>query len=208
VCSQCASDGDCGQGAICGVTASEFGLHRACVQPRSREVGAYCDADGQCASGHCLRGLPFNNATCAQCTADDDCADGETCGVEPLADGVTRVCEPVELGALGELCAGNNQCASGVCCFGACSECCGEWVPCEDGAECGSSQSGRSLRTLLCAPGASDRERGEPCGTDLDCRSGRCELPPNVCLLPGDEDSPDFFEAVCRVDRQLAGVCR
>jgi hypothetical protein len=152
--------------------------------------------------------LPFNNATCAGCTADEDCAEGEVCGVEPLADGAARVCEPNEPGALGELCAGNDQCQSGVCCFGACSECCGEWVPCADGAECGSSQSGRSPRTLLCEPGAGHREVGQPCGSDLDCRSQRCELPPNVCLVQGNEDAPDFFEMVCRVERQLAGVCR
>ena len=208
VCGGCAEDADCPDGGVCGALEGAFGPYRACVEAGSAELGAFCELDAQCASGHCLHGLPFNNATCAGCGADEDCAEGEVCGVEVLAGGAARVCEQAEPLALGELCDANDQCQSGVCCFGACSECCGEWIPCADGAECGSSDPQGGTHALLCGFGRSDRAAGEACGGDLDCKSRRCKLPDSACLLPGDEDSPDLFEAVCRVERQLAGVCR
>ncbi|HMI90071.1 MAG TPA: hypothetical protein VK509_01855 [Polyangiales bacterium] len=207
-CGGCKLDPDCAQGQVCGVLVSDYGPHRSCVQPGSGELGAFCEQDAQCGSDRCLSALPFVNATCAECGADEDCAEGEVCGLETTNDGAFRVCEPLVPAALGALCAGNDQCESGVCCFGACSECCGEWFPCADGVKCGSSQGGFFSRTSLCAPGVGDRGQGESCGTDLDCKSGRCRLEPNVCAVPGNEDSSDFFEAACRVDVQLAGVCR
>jgi hypothetical protein len=208
VCGGCELDADCARGQVCGVLTSDYGPYRSCVQPRSAEVGAFCEADAQCVSGACVRALPFVYGTCAQCVEDTGCSAGDVCGIEVTDGGATRICEPLVAGPLGELCAGNAQCESGVCCFGVCSECCGEWSPCGDGVECGSSQPGFVSRTLLCAPGSGDRAAGEACGAHIDCRSGRCELQPNLCLSPGDEDSPDFFEAACRVERQLAGVCR
>jgi hypothetical protein len=207
-CGGCALDDDCAQGQVCGVLVSDYGPYRSCIQPGSGELGAFCEQGSQCGSGRCLRALPFINATCAECSVDQDCAEGDVCGLEVADGGALRVCEPLEPAALGGLCAGNEQCESGVCCFGACSECCGEWSPCADGVACGSSQGGFVSRTLLCAPGAGAREQGEPCGTDHDCRSKRCALSPNVCAVPGDEDSSDFFEAACRVAVQLAGACR
>ena len=206
VCGGCSAETACPTGQVCGVRESDFGPYRECIQPSSSELGAFCESDAECASGHCTRALHFNNATCAECTSDAECAEGEVCGVEVLAGGATRVCEANEPAPLGELCGGNDQCQSGVCCFGACSECCGEFFECEGGAECGTSELGPGA--LLCAPGGGERARGDACRSGSDCRSGRCELPANECLLPGDEDSPDFLEAACRVARQLAGVCR
>ena len=208
VCSDCRADDDCEGEQVCGVLESKWGPYRSCVATASSELGAFCEHEGQCGSGLCLNGLPFNNATCAGCEHDADCGEGELCGLEVMSGGATRVCQSTSALGLGELCGENAQCASGVCCFGACSECCGEWLPCEDGAACGSSQNGGASATQLCGFGLHARDAGAPCGTNEDCASSRCDLPEQQCLLEGNEDSPDLFEALCRVAEQIAGVCR
>jgi hypothetical protein len=207
VCSGCSVDDECGGNQVCGVLESQWGPYRDCVGAGSTELGAFCEDASQCASGLCLHGLAFHNATCAGCEHDTDCDAGELCGLEVMSGGATRVCEAESALALGELCGENAQCASGVCCFGACSECCGEWLPCEDGSACGSTQIFAASATQLCGVG-DPREAGAACGSSIDCESGRCDQPALQCLLEGNAKSSDLFEAVCRVAQQIAGVCR
>lgn len=207
VCGGCRADEDCSDTQVCGVLESKWGPYRSCVDSAAADVGTFCESEAVCASGRCLHGLPFNNATCAECEKDSECAEGQLCGLEVLAGGAARVCQPKSALPLGALCGENAQCDSGVCCFGACSECCGEFAPCADGSECGTGQMGGVSAAQLCGFGE-QRASGEPCGASGDCASGACELPAFECLLEGDPDSHDFFQQVCRVAQQIAGTCR
>jgi hypothetical protein len=208
VCGGCRDDEDCGEGKTCGVLESKWGPYRSCVDSGSAELGAFCESEAVCASGRCLHGLPFNNATCAECEHDSDCTGGQLCGLQVLDGGAARVCEEPRALPLGALCGENAQCDSGVCCFGACSECCGDFAPCQDGAECGSSQVPGASAMQLCGFGMQQRAAGEPCGSSRDCASGSCDQPEIECLFDAPEVTSDDFALFCPIKQQLAGTCR
>lgn len=92
--------------------------------------------------------------------------------------------------SLGTACAGNAECASGVCCDGACSDCCGgptdpgntgrPSVACDDGAACERRSPYAAAASIVtipwqCAPGQGQAEPSDACVSDDDCRSGVCE---------------------------------
>lgn len=211
VCAECQSSEDCDAGAVCGLRESEIDeeAYRGCVQPGPLEVGATCEHHGACPLGVCLEAASFNTSACAGCIDDGDCAQGEVCGIEVTERTLIRSCVPDEPGPLGELCTGNAQCQSGVCCFGVCSECCGDLWPCQDGAACERSELGQVLYApLLCAPGSGARGPDEACSADADCRSDGCELPAPECVIQGDPQSFEASLVGCRVQRRYAGVCR
>jgi len=105
--------------------------------PTARPAGATCESSLQCSAGTTCRprgpleradpdpSLPASSV-CAACTADDECAVGQVCGLASAAgiDEPFAACVPAAGAALGERCRGDLECASGICCNGACSTCC------------------------------------------------------------------------------------
>lgn len=117
----------------------------------AQSVGNYCQADSDCASDRCLKGVcaapPAPNGD--SCSTDSDCTSGVCdtavgrCGVQP--DG-TR-------------CLRGQECSSGIC-------------------PCGSAESACShYDASTCGP----RPNGGLCGSDQDCASGACDVPERRC---------------------------
>jgi hypothetical protein len=207
LCSSC-GDGQvrgCPQGEVCGVQVTEDSAQYACVTSGSVELGAWCASDEDCATGRCALAAPLAHATCSECASDGDCGEGEVCGTRLLGDGAARVCSVPEPGmrGLGELCIAGVECGSGVCCGGLCSECCDDQAPCPGGATCGASGlDSRIAVPWLCDPRKADRDSGQACTRDEDCRSGLCANASYECLLHDDANL-----SKCGVVRGIAGVC-
>jgi hypothetical protein len=162
-------------------------------------LGAGCWASGEdlvvddeaCASGTCAVGGPLS-AVCSGCAEDADCGDGQVCGVESRVESFLspyRTCVPAASRGLGERCAGDGECATGVCCQWTCSDCCAEdGRLCGDGADCVSAGGdGWVAPAAQCDPGGGSRASGAACLTDADCASARCagEGPLRVCGADG-----------------------
>jgi hypothetical protein len=148
--------------------------------------------DEVCASGQCVPGRPGSlQALCAACEDDAGCADGEVCGVEvslsPFVDPY-RTCIPAASRTLGQLCQADAECATGICCEGACSTCCDAGDrECEAGRACGASVvEGGPRAPYQCDPGEGRGVPGEACLTDEDCESGECAGGEELRLCPAD----------------------
>lgn len=97
-CSECLSDGQCGDGQICAPTFTfqEYAGARTCVPPNSLPQDAYCELENNgdlaCASGRCsaidIMGLAQIGA-CGECLSDNDCGEGScVAGLLNLDDGM------------------------------------------------------------------------------------------------------------------------
>jgi hypothetical protein len=157
-----------------------------------------------CASGVCALSLANGwlwPAVCSGCDETGDCGDGEVCGVEsrvePFLDPY-RACVPAASRGLGELCMSDGECATGVCCGGACSDCCAaDGRACPDQRTCGQRavDDVHLVDASQCDPAGGTSAAGAACLVDADCASGRCSGgdPLQVCLEDGrlcDQD-PD-----------------
>ncbi len=161
----CPSGFVCEMDSLCGgcvVPAVEPGpLGAACTQAAECQSGQ-CHPDGYCTGactahgdcpgmhcegGQCLRGEP--RAPGSACDNDEQCAEGNRCaefgpsrlcatfcsegcpmGTECMGD----VCGPTGL-VLGEVCANNEECASGIC-AGTCTQLCDEANVCPESFNC------------------------------------------------------------------------
>jgi hypothetical protein len=209
VCSSCGGEAACGAGELCDVLADEVDGHQACVKKGESPLGAWCIQDAACASGHCLAPVPVEHATCGECASDADCKSGEICGVDVTPEGAARACHAKQARGLGDMCGSKDDCASGVCCGGACSECCGEAIPCSGKQVCKAHEVWLTVQPTLCSPGVGLREVGEDCADDSDCASGDCKLAKPVCLVRCEGgDCGEKADLDCGFLRQLAGVCR
>lgn len=150
----------------------------------------------------------------------------------------TCTAPPVELHdlPLGAGCsaAHEEECRSGVCCGGLCSDCCGDLasdgglVPgtvhgCGDAGACVRRTTGIRLTTLSesipfqCSPGEHTRGSGAECLVDDDCASGSC-VGASIALFDGklaDGGSgdchgqfPDAGSPTCVFGPVLGGRCR
>ncbi len=102
------------------------------------------------------------------CTGDADCAAGERC------DPTSGACVPVPRGMLGDACASNEQCASGICAVDVeaddsfCTQLCSDAEPCPTGFECAGVEGGsRACRPMVGG-------LGDACSAPSDCLSGLC----------------------------------
>lgn len=159
-----------------------------------RPSGASCENDDQCEVGRCASG------ECADCVQDDDCDGEQVCGTV-VSSGVLsgfghldRSCIAPASNAIGDLCDDANQCASGLCCEGVCSECCEGEAECDGEASCSIGETPENpqptftdaaepLMPHRCDPQSGQLEPGDYCLTDDDCASGVCTVSwPLVCI--------------------------
>lgn len=137
--------------------------------------GAACDEDNDCLTRMCRSG------SCVGCASDDDCDDGLTCGYSPIgllpafAINAIPLCIEPNQRSFGQLCLGDSECDTGVCCEGVCSTCCGE-SGCDEGGTClpatvGDGEGTEILEPHLCSAGLRTGASGDDCTSDDDCES-------------------------------------
>lgn len=140
------------------------------AEVKHRPNGAPCDGEGQCAGGSC------NTDVCGSCAEGGGGCGSDVCGQaydpDPAWAPYLACVAPGER-VLGEACAVDAECGTGVCCEGRCSECCMGYA-CADGGSCDQRgvDAGFGLGPFMCATGP--RAAGEPCLQGEDCQSGAC----------------------------------
>lgn len=149
VCSECNSDSDC-NGGTCTDDRSGTGYF-VC----EGELGEDCNNDDDCGLGYCY---PAQDV-CSECANDEDCGVLMDC-VYDNGDGYASC---TGIGELGETCDIDNQCISGYCTGGVCSDCGGNG-DC-DGGSCIEGNDGYYFCTTPLS---------EPCSTGEECDSGYC----------------------------------
>ena len=152
-------------------------------------LAAPCEADTDCESGTCASFVPFpalwpgeEMRACSVCRGARSCSVGQACGLEPHElRGHYLGCGPPGRHALGERCQFDLECATGRCCDGMCSTCCGAGS-CADDETCGKpalmpADALGNPRPLpqVCEPSGFARAKGEPCLVDADCASASCD---------------------------------
>jgi hypothetical protein len=209
VCGECSSAQPCAADALCGAAISAYGPYQTCVVPGEGQSGALCLTDAECASARCSVPYPWARGSCAECASDADCPNNQVCGLGIAQDGGTRSCQPRNLRALGEFCAVDGECQSGVCFGGVCSEC-NDSQPCASPARCEHIPPDRLyvITTSLCIAGSGVRAAGEPCNTDTDCSSTHCELADPTCYLCEGASCEEMNTLDCDITRRHAGTCR
>lgn len=122
---QCHSEGFCT--AACGAHSDCPGMHcegGQCLPGEPRAPGTPCDGDEQCVDG--TRCAEFGPSRLCATFCADGCPMGSAC--------VGDVCGPAGL-VLGEICASNEECASGIC-AGTCTQLCDDTNPCPGDFDC------------------------------------------------------------------------
>jgi hypothetical protein len=167
------------------------------IELLERPEGALCTSADQCA-----KGAGCNAGRCAGCTSDASCTEGEICGLRDIDHARYSTCLERASTPLGAACDSDQQCETGTCSDGACSECASD-ADCEEGRLCNlaTGRPGTSRYwPKLCGSGQFVREPGEACADDRDCQSSACsgfevECAPNLdcqnsgtgCLSCGPE---------------------
>ncbi len=239
-----------GPGFFCDPDQDRFCVNSLCLD---HACGAICEDDAQC--------VPFEGTACQTVVYDDgvgtygeieacvptvagatrcrrspDCAPNRTCTFRRTADAVETICATSgpQAGRPGQACAGDDDCASGLClckqagCAGgakACAEPCASEADCNHTAHCQSvgilDLSGEAHTLQACTPDP------QACGRNADCPEGlACQV---FAALDGSTlqtrcspgagpggdntgqtcaDPADCFSAWCDADRgTCAGVC-
>jgi hypothetical protein len=196
VCSECSSDSDCNGGTCNDDTASSG--YFIC----EGELGEDCTENGDCGLGYCYAA----EDVCSECALNSDCGVLQDC----VYEGSLGYASCVGIADLGESCDIDNQCVSGYCTGGVCSDC-GSNGDC-DGGTCSEGIDGYYFCTT---PLAGD------CSENDECESGYCYDRPgpqgsicSVCEL--NEDCGEYQEcaydggleyAVCIGTAELGSSC-
>jgi hypothetical protein len=149
--------------------------------------GAPCTVNENCATEMCL------GSYCVGCESDDDCEGGKVCGYDSASSGfaslnVLPLCIEPGTRPLGELCVGDAECETGVCCEGACSECCGE-SGCEGERVCtralaGDGEGSDVREPFLCSAGEQTGQEGDACTSSHECEGSCIERQCTGLCLP------------------------
>ncbi len=172
-------------------------------------TGGYCQEHDLIASDRDIDGTPWS--VCGECNWGS-CDDEQVCGMAYTDDNMAYpACMDPPNKALGEQCIYDEECGSGICCYGRCSECCAyDARDCANGSVCerapGNGIAETRMMPYMCAPSEGEREGGDPCLTGNDCASGSClaESQLRLCDPSGQPcdttaDCPDYDgeRAVC-----------
>ena len=156
----CSSASDCETGYRC--------RENVCERGAPEGVGGVCrDGDDCAAPGLCAQRGATHFCT-VLCTSATDCPSGFEC-----ADvGGGSVCSPTEA-LLGESCASNEACTTGVCELGSgqCTRLCDAATPCSPGFACRATADGVLSVCLSTAVTAAPRDSGG-CSTTPNARGG------------------------------------
>lgn len=171
----CTVDADCGEGMACGLSNdAELAAVTVCLVEAGVGAGrSACEADADCRSGLCLRGLCFE-----ACAGNDDCAgEDSACATFSVVPSDNGTPEPQDDPSFDvATCVDSLPCARNA--------------DCPEGQVCGVAALGDEL-AALCMPVQGDGVHGSPCAADGDCRSGRCEgqaVRRCIGVCAGDED--------------------
>lgn len=183
-----------GDGTICSpcTTSSECGgSGDYCLgYPDGRGYcGRSCRSDADCSGDRCVNtsGGPqcvrFSGSS-ATCTASSGgCTRDSDCGADQICSGGACVPRPATGNELGEGCAADADCRSGLCLAGTCTQSC-DWLntgSCPSGFYCDEDAS--SCGNGFCVRGAAGSgAMGAPCGADTECASLYCDG--GVCTEP------------------------
>jgi hypothetical protein len=158
----CCTDDDC-DGAVCYASGSGA---RACVPEEVLALGP--------------EGVPDEEA----CTERGHCSDECVAAIRPAYREPTRpafACEPpLGLGAFDDFCFSADDCETGLCVGGFCSQACGNTASCGDSSfRCGwvtIADREDFLTACVYSPATSttDGATGEACETYISCRDGAC----------------------------------
>ncbi len=159
------------------------------LEPQERPLGTYCEDGAQCESGICALLSRSNEQVlrfpvCSLCDGTNACAGELTCGVTDLH---TLDIEPylscIDYGSrrTGTRCWEQNECASGVCEEGICSECRVN-SDCSNGVCQGARGPVPAFEPKVCT----GTEDGATCFTNSSCTSGTCSGGSEVFVCEGD----------------------
>jgi hypothetical protein len=171
-----------------------------CIKPRiplnDRPDDAICESDDQCRAGRC------SSSRCGSCQFSSDCGTGQVCTLTPDRRDPLRVCRPRDTSALGQRCFEAEECRSGVCFEGSCSECdsptqCVGAQVCERALPPEAAGAAKSVWPLQCAPKRHLRQTGEACVWDADCASERCSASHYECADVCDDEDADAGAPSC-----------
>lgn len=188
---QCLTNGGCGLSNPCEIPERCNPVTHECFN-YELDLGDACTADVECGSGACIESAALRLTGAppricgAACCSDADCAVyGGVCWASGsgarscvLPDAILRT-PPLGTKATWEVCASDQECASGVCeghCLAACTS--ETQCPAASSTTCAAAtmnDGGRpDLTAYACVAPAGTLEPGEICTMASDCRSGLC----------------------------------
>lgn len=222
--------GDCvptGDGNICDICGRHEdcgGANDFCVRYPDgiSRCGRACQNDGDCATAPgcgartCLC-LDMSGGGSRQCApADFDCIDGPECeSTDQCPDGdecVDEECVPRGCFDLGAACEVRDDCCSGLCLDGACSQGC-DWLNAADSCPSGFYCSIQECGTGFCEPGQlGGSGRGQVCTSHEGCRTGYCGSTGGQthCEQPCDPDGINTCpgeDSCLRIGASRCGFC-
>jgi V8-like Glu-specific endopeptidase len=145
----CASDGDCGASFHC--------RDATCIRGPRGGLGAGCVTSDDCSADAPICAARGTTTWCTR-SCDGECGAGFSC----VNVGTASVCAP-ELGLVGESCAMNEDCISGLCVSlpggAVCTQTCGRDRSCSVGFECVRTADG--ITNACVAPGTATPPRDD-----------------------------------------------
>lgn len=193
ICSECQADGDCTAGGTCEDDRSGVGYF-VCTGG----LGDACTDGTECGTGYCFNPQGPGPNRCSECELNGDCGAQRACQYS-VGD---QYASCVGTGALGNICNTGDQCASGYCQSGVCSQC--ESTPdCTGGGDCVDDTAG--VGYYVCQGGL-----GDVCAEAADCNSGYCypvpAAPDRCSICETSQDCPN--NGICAPNLQLGyAVC-
>ncbi len=204
------------------------------IVPAPAPLGAPCAGSAGCQSGLCgtsalpppfdFSGIGFGTTVCIACDMSHPCAANQVCGSDEPTSPVRAVptrCVMTGSHDLGDQCATDAECGSGICNYQTCSTC-------RTSADCGGGETCGPAWNLpydvytpwVCSPDAHKRAHGEPYASDDDCESSSCGGAQRMQCADGrtcasDYDCPFGMDAInnltngpCTVVGIQGGTCQ
>ena len=155
----CVTDADCAEGLACGLSNdAALAASPRCLPVVGGEAGREACAEGaDCASGLCVRGACFQ-----ACATGEDCpGDGAACATLSVTPSDNGTPDPADDPSFRvATCVDSFPCARDA--------------DCPEGQVCGVTALGDEL-VAACVVAVGPGVHGAACGSDAECRSGRCE---------------------------------
>lgn len=201
----------CPENQICDTSSG------VCIEPR--EVGSGCTNDLDCRGGFCLKpgsgafGLTvdlMDNRCASACCSSADCDEGSVCVIS--SEG-TRACLPANIvgdgsGEVGESCASDAMCLSGVCERGVCQRRCFNAEGCAEAACVLWPAIASEPRSWMCGEPMGSEPAGTRCFVPSLCQSGYCTAD-SACAEPCARNAdcePDHFCSYTEVRSLITNV--